>query len=254
MKIPNFVHGALFALGAYITFSLVAGFGTNYYLGVVISACAMFFGGAFLEWGVFRRTYKSAGIIPLVVAIGLSFVLENVMTNIWTSWPQNIPTPLSSSIVIFGASILQHRVAIIVSGWIFALGLYAFLSTTKMGRAIRAVSQDSDAASLMGVRIGRVYTITFGIGVSLAAIAGSLIGPVFSVYPTMGDSAQLVSFAIIILGGMGNLLGAVVGAILIGFASTYVVSYVAPLYGEIVAFAIMIIILLLKPKGLFGSR
>lgn len=255
LKIPNFVHGALYALGAFITYQLAVPLRLPYFVALPMSACGSFLIGALLERTIFRPTYKQVlGITPMITAMGLSFALINVMTNVWGAWPLRIPSPLIQTLVIGGATITTHRLLIILMGIGLAIGIYFFLSKTKLGRAVRAVSQDKEAAFLMGVNVSRIYMFTFGFGIMLAGIAGSLVGPIFTIYPEMGATAQTMALAIIILGGMGNLLGAIVGAFILGFAEIFVIAYVNTLYGQVVAFAVMIIVLLVKPSGLFGKR
>jgi branched-chain amino acid transport system permease protein len=181
-------------------------------------------------------------------------VLINLITNIWGAWPLRIKSPFSSILNIGSASISMHSLVIIFICIIITILLYAFLKYTKFGCAIRAVSQDHEAAWLIGVNVNTVGLVTFGLGTMLASTGGMFAAPVTAATPDMGASAEIMGFAIIILGGMGSLGGAIIGAFLLGFVDTFVTSYISGGWGGAVAFLFMIIVIILKPEGLFGKK
>ncbi len=253
MKIPNLTHGAMYALGAFIHYSLIEWLGLPFVPAMFIAALAAFGGGSVLERVFFRGT-GNAPVVAIICGIGLSTILINVITNIWGAWPLRIQTPFSYVLKIGGSAISLHNVVIVIVSISIAILLYAFLKWTKFGCAVRGVSQDREAASLIGVNVNTVGLITFALGTMLASIGGMFTAPITAASPTMGGSAEIMGFAIIILGGMGSLGGAIVGAFLLGFVDTFVTTYISGGYGGAVAFVFMIIVILLKPSGLFGKK
>jgi len=253
MKIPNLTHGAMYALGAFIHYSLIEFLGLPFVPALFIAALAAFGGGSVLERVFFRGT-GDLPVVAIICGIGLSTILINVITNIWGAWPLRIQTPFSYVLKIGGSAISLHNVVIIIVSISIAILLYAFLKWTKFGCAVRGVSQDQEAASLIGVNVNTVGMITFSLGTMLASIGGMFTAPITAASPGMGASAEIMGFAIIILGGMGSLGGAIVGAFLLGFVDTFVTTYISGGYGGAVAFVFMIIVILLKPSGLFGKK
>jgi branched-chain amino acid transport system permease protein len=253
MRIANLTHGAMYALGAFIHYSLVEWLGVPFVPALFIAALAAFGGGSVLERVFFRGTSTSP-LVAIICGIGLSTILVNVITNIWGAWPLRIQTPFSYVLKIGSSAISLHNVVIIIVSISITILLYAFLKWTKFGCAVRGVSQDQEAAWLIGVNVNTVGLITFALGTMLASIGGMFTAPIMAASPPMGGDAELMGFAIIILGGMGSYGGAIVGAFLLGFVQTFVTTYISGGYGGAVAFLIMIVVILLKPSGLFGKK
>jgi branched-chain amino acid transport system permease protein len=253
MKIPNLTHGVMYALGAFIHYSLIEWVGMPFVPALFIAALAAFGAGAVLERVFFRGT-GDVPVVAIICGIGLSTILINVITNVWGAWPLRIQSPFSRVLKIAGAAISLHNVVIIIVSISIAILLYAFLKWTKFGCAVRGVSQDQEAASLIGVNVNTVGMMTFALGTMLASIGGMFTAPITAASPTMGVNAEIMGFAIIILGGMGSLGGAIVGAFLLGFVDTFVTTYISGGWGGAVAFIFMIIVILLKPSGLFGKK
>jgi branched-chain amino acid transport system permease protein len=253
MKIANLTHGAMYALGAFFHYSLIEWLGVPFVPALFISALAAFGGGSVLERVFFRGTSASP-VVAIICGMGLSTILVNVITIIWGAWPLRIQTPFSYVLKIGRSAISLHNVVIIIVSISIAILLYAFLKWTKFGCAVRGVSQDQEAAWLIGVNVKTVGLITFALGTMLASIGGMFTAPITAASPTMGGNAEIMGFAIIILGGMGSLGGAIVGAFLLGFVDTFVTTYISGGYGGAVAFVFMIIVILLKPSGLFGKK
>ena len=255
MKIPNLTHGAMYAMGAFLHYSLVEWAGIPFVPALLLAAVACFGGGLLLERLFFRRSVGGKSpIVAIICGIGISTVLVNVITNIWGAWPLRIESPFNSILKLGGATISMHSVVIIIVSISITVILYAFLRYTKFGCAIRAVSQDHEAAWLIGVNVNTVGLVTFGLGTMLASIGGMFIAPITAATPDMGASAEIMGFAIIILGGMGSLGGAIIGAFLLGYVDTFVTSYISGGWGGAVAFIFMIIVILIKPEGLFGKK
>jgi branched-chain amino acid transport system permease protein len=253
MRIANLTHGAMYALGAFFHYSLVEWLGVPFVPALFIAALTAFGGGSVLERVFFRGTSKSP-LVAIICGIGLSTILVNVITNIWGAWPLRIQTPFSYVLKIGRSAISSHNVVTIIVSISITLLLYAFLKWTKFGCAVRGVSQDQEAAWLIGVNVNTVGLITFALGTMLASIGGMFTAPIMAASPSMGGDAELMGFAIIILGGMGSFGGAIVGAFLLGFVQTFVTTYISGGYGGAVAFVIMIVVILLRPSGLFGKK
>ena len=255
MKIPNLTHGAMYAMGAFLHYSLVEWAGIPFVPALLLAAVACFGGGLLLERLFFRTSVGGKSpIVAIICGIGISTVLVNVITNIWGAWPLRIESPFNRILKVGSATISMHSVVIIIVSISITVILYAFLRYTKFGCAIRAVSQDHEAAWLIGVNVNTVGLVTFGLGTMLASIGGMFIAPITAATPDMGASAEIMGFAIIILGGMGSLGGAIIGAFLLGYVDTFVTSYISGGWGGAVAFMFMIIVILIKPEGLFGKK
>jgi len=253
MKIPNLTHGAMYAMGAFIHYSLIEWFGVPFVPAIFIAALLTFGGGAILERVFFRKGAESP-VVAIIAGIGLTYVLVNVITNVWGAWPLRIQTPFRHVFRMGSGAISSHNIVTTAVAISITALLYALLKWTKFGCAIRAVSQDREEASLIGVNVNTVGLVTFAIGTMLASIGGMFAAPITAASPTMGGTAEIMGFAIIILGGMGSLGGAIVGACLLGFVDVFVTSYVSGGWGGAVAFVFMIVVILIRPSGLFGKK
>jgi branched-chain amino acid transport system permease protein len=253
MKIPNLTHGAMYALGAFIHYSLIEWLEIPFIPALFIAAFLAFCGGAILE-RVFFRKGGGSPVVAIIAGIGLTYVIVNVITNVWGAWPLRIQTPFRYIVRIGTGAISLHNIVTTAVAVSLAALLYALLKWTKFGCAIRAVSQDREEASLIGVNVNTVGLVTFAIGTMLASIGGMFAAPITAASPTMGGTAETMGFAIIILGGMGSLGGAIIGAFLLGFVDVFVTSYVSGGWGGAVAFVFMIVVILVRPSGLFGKK
>ena len=253
MKIPNLTHGAMYAMGAFIHYSLIEWFEVPFIPALFVAALLTFGGGAILE-RIFFRKGGGSPVIAIIAGIGLTYVLVNVMTNVWGAWPLRIQTPFRHVLRIGSGAISLHNVVTTGVAISIAALLYALLKWTKFGCAIRAVSQDREEASLIGVNVNTVGLVTFATGTMLASVGGMFAAPITAASPTMGGTAETMGFAIIILGGMGSLGGAILGAFLLGFVDVFVTSYVSGGWGGAVAFIFMIVVILIRPSGLFGKK
>jgi branched-chain amino acid transport system permease protein len=253
MQIPNLTHGAMYAMGAFVHYSLIEWFDVPFVPALFIAALLTFGGGAILE-RVFFRKGGGSPVVAIIAGIGLTYVLVNVMTNVWGAWPLRIQTPFRQVLRIGSGAISSHNVVTTGVAISITALLYALLKWTKFGCAIRAVSQDREEASLIGVNVNTVGLVTFAVGTMLASIGGMFAAPITAASPTMGGTAEIMGFAVIILGGMGSLGGAIVGAFLLGFVDVFITSYVSGGWGGAVAFVFMIVVILIRPSGLFGKK
>ena len=253
MRIVNFTHGELYAFGAYMMVLFVTRAGVNFYLAIPLAIVAGAALGAVIEL-VLLRPKRDADIdTTMLIMIGAWIVMQNTEVLIWGSVAKSVPTPFGNTPLVLGpVSISWLRVVVLGVALLLIAGVYFLIQHTRLGKAMRATFQDSATAALMGVRVNRVYTMTFAIGSALAAAAGALLGPVFVVTPNMGDPASLKAFAIVILGGLGNITGATIGGFILALAEEIGAGYVSSGYRDAMGFVIIILVLLIKPTGLFA--
>jgi branched-chain amino acid transport system permease protein len=255
-RIINFAHGEYLMLAMYASVGGSVFLGLNPYITMVPIAIGIFFAGIITYEVLLRKTITAPTNVQVFVTLGLSTALQGLALWLWKGDFRSIkPTPITSAVLYLGSfavnlpSLVASIVAIISS-----ISLILFLNYTFMGRAIKATVQDRQAASLMGVNIDKVYGFSFSLGISLAGVAGCLFSPIYPAYPTVGSDLILVAFVIVVLGGLGNLLGALLGGIVIGIVETWSGYYIATSMKQLVYFIIFISILILRPTGFFGQK
>jgi branched-chain amino acid transport system permease protein len=251
MQVPNFAHGQLYMLGAYLSYSLVTTVGVPYWgaLGVSVGALALI--GAALERLVFRPLRHAPPLNSMIAALGVMLCLEAVAQNIWGEEFRHMDSPYRGVVSVFGLPVAAHRLVLLVAAAGLMTALLLFLTRTIAGSAIRATAQNPEGALLVGIDTSRVATTTFAISAALAAVAGSLIAPISLVYPSMGALVTLKAFAIVVLGGMGSVPGALVGGYLLAMAESLGGTYVSATYQDLVAFVVLALVFTFKPSGLF---
>jgi branched-chain amino acid transport system permease protein len=253
MRVVNFTHGELYAFGAYTVYLVAAALGLNFFLGLIVAVVAGMVLGAMIEIALLRPMRGADIDTVMLVMIGAWIVMQNTELLVWGGVAKAIATPFPDAPLVIGpVSISWLRVFVLAAALLLILAAYALINRTKLGKAMRATFQDPDAAALMGVHIKGIHTATFAIGSGLAAAAGALLGPVFLVTPTMGDLASLKAFAIVILGGLGNITGATIGAFILALVEELGAGYVSSGYRDAMGFLIIIVVLLFKPTGLFA--
>jgi len=253
----NFAHGDILMVGAYIGFFSVVVLGTNIFVAMAIAmiACAVL--GVVIEKVAYRPLRNSTRIAALITAIGVSFFLE--YTTIFFLTPNQRVYPAEAFPVtnydVMGITLSSKDIFVFISAVVLMVILQYIIKRTKTGKAMRAVSLDKEAAMLMGISVDKTISITFAIGSALAAAAGVMIGVYYnSINPLMGIIPGLKAFVAAVLGGIGIIPGAMVGGFLMGILETLVSGYGSSLYRDAVAFGVLIIILLIKPTGLFGKN
>jgi len=254
MHVLNFAHGVLLMVGAYVChffFTRVTG---SYVLSIALAIIVLCLLGIALERAVFRPLQGNLRN-QVIASLGLILAIEHLVIAVWGPNALQMKVPATSALVAVGELRfpVQHLLVIGVTLVVVAI-LFVFLKTSKFGTAIRATSQDRQAAMVVGIPVERIDWITFGLGTALAALGGALIGPLFLVFPQMGDAPMVKGLAGILLGGMGSVPGAVIGGFIIGVAESLSTLFMPTDYRDSVAFAIMVLILLVWPRGLFGVR
>jgi branched-chain amino acid transport system permease protein len=253
MRVVNFTHGELYAFGAYMVYCFVMVLGANFFLGLVLAVLLGIALGGLIELVLLRRLRDASIDTTMLVMIGAWIIMQNSEQLVWSGVAKSIVTPFPAQPLVIGpVSVSWTRVFVFVVAVLLIVGAQLLIQRTRLGKAMRATFQDRDTAALMGVNINVVYTATFALGSGLAAAAGALLGPVFVVTPTMGNLAALKAFAIVILGGLGNVKGATAGGFILAFAEEIGAGYVSSGYRDAIGFLLIIIVLLFKPTGLFA--
>ncbi|MGV2939033.1 branched-chain amino acid ABC transporter permease [Mesobacillus sp. LC4] len=253
LHIPNFAHGALYMMGGYITLMMMVQYGLHYWLAILVSVIVVGLIGVLMERFVFYPLRHAPPIHDKIAAIGILLFLEAFAQYVWGADYQTMPTPYGQVIQLFGLTFTMQRLLIIIAAIAVMVLLYLFLKKTYTGASIIAMSQDRDGANLVGINTNRVAMLTFLISGGLAAIASSLAAPINLVFPGMGQLVILKAFVIIILGGMGSIPGAIIGGYILGFSESLGATYISNDYKDIIAFILLVIILSVKPTGLFAK-
>jgi branched-chain amino acid transport system permease protein len=254
MRVINFAHGELLMLGMYLSWIVFTALGIDPFVSIVVVAPALFLFGALVQKVVINRVLHALPQNQILLTIGMGLVLSNTVMLVYTSDYRILTTRYSSSSYdLGGISVSQPLLyAFLITAAITA-ALYWFLLKTDTGQAIRATAQDRDAAQLMGINVGRMSVLAFGIGAALAGTAGALISPTYYIFPQVGGAFTLKAFVIVVLGGMGSVIGATLGGIVIGITESLAAVYVAGGLKELVVFALFLALLLFKPSGLLGK-
>ena len=253
MNVVNFAHGEFYTLGAYGTFAALVGASVNFFLAIPLAIAGGALVGAICERLLLRPLRGASIDTTMLVMIGLWIALQNGELLAWGGVAKSVPTPFSTAPVVLGPVSVSHlRIFVFVVSVLLIVGAHLLLTRTRLGRAMRATFQDRETAALMGVSIERIHTVTFAFGAAMAAAGGALLGPVFLLYPSMGDLAAQKAFSVVILGGLGNFVGAALGGVLLGVAEELGAGYVSSGYRDAVGFVIIVLMLLVRPSGLFA--
>lgn len=259
LHIINFAHGEFYMLGGFGIWyfydlhpNLMGGPGIlSYFLSLLVSIILVGMLGIIVEKYVFRPLHGNmTGTI--IVAIGIISILQASALVGFGANDKSVASPFNGKIELSGVSISGERTAAILCCIVFIFGLYYLIQHTKTGRTLRAVAQDEEAARVLGVNIGRIFSGAMFVSCALAAAAGAMIGPIFYVNPYMGAEPVMKAFVVVILGGLGSLPGAVLGGFIIGMTESFVTTYLGAHSAMLVVFLIMIGVLLVRPSGIFG--
>ena len=257
-KMLNFAHGDVIMVGAYISFCVTNYLGLPAIVSVVISMAVCTLLGIIIEGLAYKPLRGTSSLAVLITAIGVSYFLQNAAQLIWSSAPKNFTSVVTmepihlfnDQLVITGEVLLTVVVSIVVM-----VGLHLFTTKTRTGKAMRAVSEDRDAAQLMGINVNQTISTTFAIGSALAAVAGVLLcSTVPTLQPTTGSMPGIRAFTAAVFGGIGSIPGAMLGGILLGIIETFAKAYLSSQFSDAIVFSVLIIILLVKPAGLLGKQ
>jgi branched-chain amino acid transport system permease protein len=252
MNVVNFAHGELYILAGYFSYLFAAALGLNPLLALAIAVVLVFLLGVLIETTLIRPTYGN-DMYSLILTFILSIVLQNAYLLIFGPYPNKPPLWIKGATDVFGLFMYgNQRLAALVAGALVIAAVFLIIQKTWFGRIIRATSQDREMAELNGVDTTRLNMLSFGLGCALAAAAGVILAPVFPVTPTAGVPVALTAFVVVVLGGMGSLWGCVVGGLVLGLVENIGAAFISTGYKNVFGFIILILVLLVRPAGLFG--
>lgn len=257
IKLINFAHGDIYMLGAFTAFYATTFFHLNFFVALIIAMLLCGVLGVVIERIAYKPLRHATRITALITAMGVSYVLEYTMQYFAGSDVKTFPTDLleNTAFSLGGVRITMMQIYIFVITIILMVLLTYIVNKTKMGRAMRAVSVDENAAKLMGINVDTTISFTFFLGSCLAGVAGVLVGVYYnSINPLMGMTPGLKAFIAAVFGGIGNIPGAMIGGLFIGIAETLVTAYGSSLYKDAIVYVILILVLILKPDGLLGKN
>jgi branched-chain amino acid transport system permease protein len=253
IRVVNFAHGELVMLGMYGAFLCYSMLGINPYLSVLIVVPALFVFGLILQRLVIEPL-QSESMMQMFATFALLTILQNVVLAITRGEGYSVPSKFGALGLELGdIRISATRLIILVSVSAIAVLLHLFLQRTLIGKSIRAVTQDRQAARLMGINVERTFMVTFGIGAALAGLAGALIAPIYTLSPGIGGNFILAAFAVVVLGGLGSVAGAYFGGMIVGIVEAFAGYYIDPELKQAIWFLIFLAVLVVRPTGLFGQ-
>jgi branched-chain amino acid transport system permease protein len=252
----NFAHADIVTLGAFTAYFVTHLFSGNYYAGIAV---ALIVGGV-LGWLVNAVIFaplreRGSELLPLIATIGVSITLQNAMLVLLGPIPYAFDTPYSNSVIRFSGIFLTVQSVLIIVMSTIAIGLlYAFMKFTFLGKALRAVSQDRETAALMGINPNQLIMLTFVIASALAGMSGAMLGPVLVLTPFAGTTVIVKAFAIVIIGGFGNVEGTIIAGLIVGLIESYTTQFLDPGLIDIVVFALLLLMLAVRPTGLIAEK
>ena len=255
MGVINLAHGSFYMIGAYIAFSLTKFFGTIF-LAIPVGLVIMVIIGLLVEWLFISRLYKKDHLQQVLLTFGLILIFNELQSILWGNDPHGVPIPqiLAGSLRLTETlNYPIYRIFISVTCLVVAIAMYILIQKTRLGQRIRAGSFDQEMIANLGINLRILFAAVFSIGVTLAGLAGMIAAPVESIYPGIGEQILIVSFVVVVIGGIGSIKGAFVGAIAIGLADVFGQVFLPDL-ASVVVYAVMAAVLLWKPAGLFGRN
>lgn len=252
--IPDFSQGGIYVIAAYVVYFCITSLSLPWYIAMLVAALVGAIMAYSFEKFLYRRWRGRTDHIQLLCAIALFFLLANLAIYLWTAKSLNLEHYIKGVANIFGVGVSYQRLMIIAVVIILFVVINLFLKKTKTGKAIRAATQDIEVAPWMGIDINKVFSIIFAMGGALSGIAAALIAPVFAVYPMMGELPLLKALVVVILGGKGSLGGTLIAGMGLGVLESLAAGYISTSYQHGYAFIILLIVLIFRPQGLFGSR
>src|SRR5438876_6418357 len=255
MRVVNFAHGDMMVWGMYLAFVLSTRAGIDPYVSFVVCAAALFVLGVAVQRGLVDRILAAPHEMQILLMLGVALVLENVALVAFGPEPTRVRSPLAAAAVWLSPVFVGvARLVTFVVAVALTLALWVFLFKTDLGRTIRAAADNTYGALVIGTDVRRVYAVAFGVGAACVGAAGALVSPILPFQPPTGLQLSVASFNIVIIGGMGSLLGAFMGGLLVAVAESLGAVFLKPSLKELVSFSLLVLILLFRPAGLFGRR
>jgi branched-chain amino acid transport system permease protein len=255
MNMLNATHGSMMMLAGYITYFCFLQYNLDPFISLLITMAISFGFGYCLQRFLINNIIKAGLFMTFILLFGVDMMLINTMLLLWTADVRSIEIPYTNvSFSIGDVNILYYRLAIFIVALLLTFLLFVFLSKTKTGRSIQATRMDLEAARIMGIRTDFIYAITFGISSALAAAAGSMVVISYPISPVLGITFLFKAFVVCILGGLGNINAVIAGGILYGLVENLTAIYIGPSYQEMAPFVLMVLVLAIRPSGLFGKE
>jgi len=255
MRVVNFAHGELYTLGAYVAYGFVSLLQLDFFSSLLMAAAAGFLFGALVERLLLRGRDLGSIDEVMLIMIGVMIIMQNAELLLWGGVAKLVPSPFAQEPLVFGSvAVSPIRLFVLAAALVLLVAFYFLIERSRLGMSMRATFQDKDAAKIVGVSVSRIYTLTFALGSGLAAVTGALLSPLFVVNPTMGDLASLKAFAIVILGGLGNLAGAALGGFALAMIEEFGAGYVSTAYRDALGFLVILLVMIARPQGLFAAK
>ena len=253
MRVINMAHGEFYMLGAMLLYTFTVWLGIPFFFALLLSAVSVGLIGVAFNGIAVRPLLSQQPLAIMMSSMAVSVIGINLATTFWNTDTRVIPTPMHGEIHVAGLILSNATIALSLIGIAALIGLHLFLTQTVLGAVMRATAQDRVGAALVGINVKRVYAFTVAIAAMLAALAGGIIGPIWSASPSMGQDILLKGFAVVVVGGMGNARGCVITGLLLGVSEALFGQYISMFYRDVYAFAILIFVCLVRPQGLFAN-
>jgi branched-chain amino acid transport system permease protein len=255
MNIINIAHGAFIMLGAYVAYWAFTLAGIDPFLSIILAMVVLFVLAYLIQQYVINFVVKSGVFVTLILTFGLNIFLKNVALFLWSGNYRTVRTEYSGEgLNAMGLVLPYNRIGIVLITIVITFAFHRFLTRTKTGRTIMATALNKEAAQLVGVDIGRVYALTFGLAAALAGAAGAMMSTIYAVTPVLGDPFIGKAFVVATLGGLGTMVGAIIGGVILGLAETMGGAVFGSGYQDAIAFAVLIIVLIVRPEGIIGRQ
>lgn len=253
LDVINMAHGEFYAIGAFLGVVLL-GWGLDFWWALLLVPLLMAVLGYATERGLIQRVFhsKDRHTLTLLLTFGLAMVLEDLLKIVFGANPLRLEAPIRGASEVFGLFFPNYRLFVMVFGATVIAAVWLLVFRTSLGAMVRAAAFDSHMAASLGVPVQRVYAATFALGVALAALAGMLLAPIYSVFPTMGRDFVFIAFSVVIIGGMGSIKGAVLAGLLLMQMQSISSLFISPVWSDPLLFGIMVLVLMWRPQGLFG--
>jgi branched-chain amino acid transport system permease protein len=253
LDVINMAHGEFYAIGAYVAVALL-GLGVNFWWALLLTPLVMAAVGYATERLLIQRVFhsKERHTLTLLLTFGLAIIMEDVLKLIFGANPLRLEAPISGATEILGLFFPNYRLFLMAFGAVIIAAVWVVVFRTRLGAMVRAAAYDRHMAASLGVPVGTVYAATFAFGVALAGVAGVLLAPIYSVFPTMGRDFVLIAFSVVIIGGMGSIKGALIAGLVLTQIQSISSLYISPVWSDPLLFGIMVLTLMWRPQGLFG--
>ena len=254
LDVINMAHGECYALGAYAVV-VIQGMGVSFWWALVLTPLLMAAMGYAMERGLIQQVFhsKDRHTLTLLLTVGMATVMEDAIKIVFGANPRSVEAPVSGATELFGLFFPNYRLFVMLLGGAIIVAVWLLVFRTSIGAIVRAAAHDKDMSASLGIPVSRVYSLTFAFGVALAGIAGVLLAPIYSVFPTMGRDFVLMAFSVVIIGGMGSIKGAVLAGLVLTQIQSLSSLLISPVWNDTLLFGIMVVVLMWRPQGLFGK-